>query len=499
VYVTEPEGEEEDNREEATQITMVNIVQHNTIVMMVQPEAMIEEEDFTADQRLAITADQRWDQVDERYELGYELDEEQVERGQMEEEEPPDQNIVMASRDMDLANPGMFYADQEDRRYGNGFEAEAEAGAEAEDEDHRIEEVEVRLAQLREIQEWWERNRQTRQEEEGERMETPAIEIETAREEEGEESGSNRIEGEVEEVHVEVREIVTQPDTAETYWENGLMEETGTEETTTETETETEMESDETSSQTRNTGVVAETNQVQIEDEESNEIEIEEEIMQIVRRDMQVEQEVRREEGEEEERRTEHEAEAGREAEHEAEAEEEEMRREDRREEVPERGREEEFIEIMTQQDVKEVKRRLLEFRRNANFVQMNYTLDDGIAKLMAYGRIDNIFVDEIKCPFEECGNVKLKALPNLATHLKSKHGVSAERSIDLMRYYITEMMGKDVRIILKDRQGRRRKIQWKMVRCHYPGCPFIHRTTKHVGDHRKQHECLKKDAEELG
>jgi hypothetical protein len=128
-------------------------------------------------------------------------------------------------------------------------------------------------------------------------------------------------------------------------------------------------------------------------------------------------------------------------------------------------------------------------------------TLQHPLLLILAQHRSFRLCRKEIFCPVEGCPSTRrISTIQKLATHLQAEHGVAKAETRDIVQYFLAQMLPEPVKPTLKKRGDIVAKREWDGIRCHYPGCTYVHwkhdQVREHVG---RQHRDLAADVKRLG
>jgi hypothetical protein len=94
----------------------------------------------------------------------------------------------------------------------------------------------------------------------------------------------------------------------------------------------------------------------------------------------------------------------------------------------------------------------------------------------------------------------KFETLGQLTNHLQTKHGASREETADMLRYFITGTLSREIEMKVMTIDDREVKREWSFCRCHYPGCSYVNAKAHLGGSHVSTvHKEIKKDMRTLG
>jgi hypothetical protein len=162
------------------------------------------------------------------------------------------------------------------------------------------------------------------------------------------------------------------------------------------------------------------------------------------------------------------------------------------------------LVHIMKKDDVHEVAEGLEEFLRiqeeaEGGMPRREDSLEEPIVELLVRNKSWRICRGETFCPSIGC-DTRVHRKERLATHLIHEHGVTKERTQDMMRFYIDTMMTGITEVCLSKPDGTEVRRKWKSERCHYPGCKYLHSEHRSMDNHvRKQHPRMHEDMRVLG
>jgi hypothetical protein len=80
------------------------------------------------------------------------------------------------------------------------------------------------------------------------------------------------------------------------------------------------------------------------------------------------------------------------------------------------------------------------------------------------------------------------------------EHSATKVETTDMVQYFIAMMLPEPVRPVLTKRGDNETKRKWDGIRCHYPGCTYIHWKYNQVREHiNRHHKDMASDIKALG
>jgi hypothetical protein len=128
-------------------------------------------------------------------------------------------------------------------------------------------------------------------------------------------------------------------------------------------------------------------------------------------------------------------------------------------------------------------------------------TLQDPVLLVLAQHRSFRLCRKNIFCPIEGCPSTrKIGTVQKLMAHLQIEHGVAKEETIDIVQYLISQMLPGLAVPVLRKRGDHVTRQKWDGIRCHYPGCTYVHWKHEQIREHvNRQHRDLALDMKRLG
>jgi hypothetical protein len=128
-------------------------------------------------------------------------------------------------------------------------------------------------------------------------------------------------------------------------------------------------------------------------------------------------------------------------------------------------------------------------------------TLEHPLLLILAQHRSFRLCRKEIFCPIDGCPTKKkIGTIQKLMTHLQVEHGVTKTETTDIIQYFLAQMLPESVNPVLRKRGDQITKQKWTGIRCHSPGCNYVHWKYDQMREHvTRQHKDLASDTRTLG
>jgi hypothetical protein len=128
-------------------------------------------------------------------------------------------------------------------------------------------------------------------------------------------------------------------------------------------------------------------------------------------------------------------------------------------------------------------------------------SLRDPLLLLLAKHRSFRICWTDVFCADEGCpSRRKVGTIQKLSAHLHVEHDVSKTETIDMVQYFIAQMLPGPIRPVLTKRGNYVARQEWDGIQCHSPGCTDVHwkyaQMVEHINRHQKD---LASDIRALG
>jgi hypothetical protein len=128
-------------------------------------------------------------------------------------------------------------------------------------------------------------------------------------------------------------------------------------------------------------------------------------------------------------------------------------------------------------------------------------SLRDLLLLLLAQHRSFPICRTDVFCPEEGCPSTrKVGTIQKLSAHLHMEPAVPKTETIDMVQYFIAQMLPGAIRPVLMKRGNCVARQEWDGIRCHSPGCTRVHWKCAQMLEHiNRHHKDLASDIRALG
>jgi hypothetical protein len=133
------------------------------------------------------------------------------------------------------------------------------------------------------------------------------------------------------------------------------------------------------------------------------------------------------------------------------------------------------------------------------DFAQVS--LESPVLLILAQHRSFRICRRKFFCLEENCQEREtIKTLNKYVTHMQKCHGASQKETMDMVSYVIRKFLRGPVEAVVRTVRGVRVRGDWRLHRCHYPGCSYVNGLRVRVEEHiRRKHSEMAKDIKALG
>jgi hypothetical protein len=128
-------------------------------------------------------------------------------------------------------------------------------------------------------------------------------------------------------------------------------------------------------------------------------------------------------------------------------------------------------------------------------------SLGDPLVLLLAQHRSVRIGRTDPFCPDEGCPSTrKVGTIQQLSAYLHRECNVPMTETMDMVEYFIAQMLPRAIRPVLTKRGNCVARQEWDGIRCHSPGCTHVHwKYNQMLEDINRHHKDLASDIRALG